>query len=253
MEGRDEYTQPLGQETAAPQTFVGRLKYLGPSVIISATIVGSGEIVLTASLGAAVGFIMFWWVLLSCWSKSILQAELARYIVLSGDTYLRALNRAPGKIAGPRGSFSWPLLLGVVAFIPGLSGLGGILGGAGQALVLLFPQVDPLWAVGGLALLIAALLRTGSYLRLEKVMLAFVFTFTVLTITSALLMQGTPFAMDLDDLKAGFGFEFFHRVCRARARRVWLYRRQRRRNFSVQLLVRRERIPGTHWQVRWFR
>ena len=59
---------------------------------------GSGEIILTASLGAAVGFAMLWWVLFSCWSKSIVQAEVARYIVLSGDTYLRMLNRVITKI-----------------------------------------------------------------------------------------------------------------------------------------------------------
>ena len=102
----DEYTQPTGQAEAPPSTVADTLRYLGPSVIITATIVGSGEIILTASLGAAVGYSMLWWVLFSCWSKSILQAELARYIVLSGDTYLRMLNRIPGKIPGPKQRFS---------------------------------------------------------------------------------------------------------------------------------------------------
>ena len=102
-QSRDQYTQPEGAQLEPPKTLFERVKYLGPSVIISATIVGSGEIVLTAGLGAAVGYIMIWWVLLSCWSKSILQAELARYVVLSGDTYVRALNRIPGKLPGPRG------------------------------------------------------------------------------------------------------------------------------------------------------
>ena len=77
----DHYTHPANATAEPPRTFLDTLKYLGPSVIISATIVGSGEIVLTASLGAAVGYSMLWWVLFSCWSKSILQAELTRYIV----------------------------------------------------------------------------------------------------------------------------------------------------------------------------
>ena len=59
----DEYTQPEGAQEEAPTTFGATIKYLGPSVIISATIVGSGEIILTASLGAAVGYVMLWWVL----------------------------------------------------------------------------------------------------------------------------------------------------------------------------------------------
>ena len=151
----DVYTQPDNAIEDPPQGFRQTLKYLSPSVIISATIVGSGEIVLTASLGAAVGYTMMWWVLLSCWSKSVLQAELARYVVLSGDTYLRALNRAPGKLPGPRGKFSWPIAVGLLAWIPGVTGMGGLIGGAGQAIVLMFPEVNALVAIGVLAILTA--------------------------------------------------------------------------------------------------
>ena len=63
-EPRDDYTQPADAVAEPPATFRQTLKYLGPSVIISATVVGSGEIILTASLGAAVGYSMLWWVLL---------------------------------------------------------------------------------------------------------------------------------------------------------------------------------------------
>ena len=205
---RDGYTQPEDALEEPPKTWVQTLKYLGPSVIISATIVGSGEIILTASLGAAVGYIMMWWVLLSCWSKSILQAELARYVVLSGDTYLRALNRIPGKIPGPRGKFSWPILLGLIAFVPGLTGLGGVVGGAGQAVVLIFPELNHIGAVAILAFLTAMLLGTGSYRRLESVMLLFVMTFTVLTMVSALLMQNTEYATRMEQVASGFEFYF---------------------------------------------
>ncbi len=204
----DPYTQPAHQQVEPPASFWGRLKYLGPSVIISGTIVGSGEIILTAGLGAAVGYTMLWWVLLSCWSKSIVQAELARYIVLSGDTYLRALNRAPGKIPTPRTAIGWPIAVGLVNFIPGITGLGGIIGGAGQALVILVPGIPPLVAVGLLAALTALLLASGGYKRLEMVMLGLVMTFTVLTLVSALSMQTTEFATGLDQLAQGFRFEF---------------------------------------------
>ncbi|MDA1300333.1 MAG: Nramp family divalent metal transporter [Proteobacteria bacterium] len=204
----DEYTQPADAQETPPVGWRATLRYLGPSVIISATIVGSGEIILTASLGAAVGYGMLWWVLFSCWSKSIVQAELARYVVLSGDTYLRALNRIPGKLPGPRGEFSWPLALGLIGFATGLTGLGGLIGGAGQAVVILFPGFDPLIAVAVLAVIAAALLGSGSYRRIETVMLLFVMTFTVITVCSALLMQGTPFATRFDDLVSGFQMEF---------------------------------------------
>ncbi len=204
----DGYTQPDNATEDPPVGWRATLKYLGPSVIISATIVGSGEIILTASLGAAVGYVMLWWVLFSCWSKSILQAELARYIVLSGDTYLRALNRVPGRLPGPRGPFAWPIALGLIGFFTGLTGLGGLIGGAGQAILIFLPDANPLVAVAVLAILAALLLASGSYRRLENVMLLFVMTFTILTVTGALLMQGTAFATEPADILAGFQFEF---------------------------------------------
>jgi hypothetical protein len=49
----DPYTMPEGGTRESPTSFTARLKYLGPSIIISGSIVGSGEIILTSSLGAA--------------------------------------------------------------------------------------------------------------------------------------------------------------------------------------------------------
>jgi Mn2+/Fe2+ NRAMP family transporter len=204
----DVYTQPADAVEAAPDHWRQRLKFLGPGVIISASIVGSGEIILTASLGAAVGFSMLWWVVLSCWSKSIVQASLAKYIVLSGDTYLRALNRIPGKLPGPKGKVSWPVLIGLIAFFPAFTGLGGLIGGAGQALLLLFPDIPDLAAVAGLTAIIAMLLRSGQYQHLEKIMLLLVFMFTLLTITCFVLMQSTVYAVQWRDISQGFEFQF---------------------------------------------
>ena len=77
----DPYTHRAGEERQPPTGFARRLRHLGPGIVISGTIVGSGEILLTSSLGAQAGFLLLWWVLLSCWSKSIVQAELARYTI----------------------------------------------------------------------------------------------------------------------------------------------------------------------------
>ena len=66
---------------------------------------------------------MLWWVLLSCWIKSLIQAELGRYILVSGDTYVRAMNRLPGKIPLGRGLISFPVLIALIAIIPGIMGL----------------------------------------------------------------------------------------------------------------------------------
>ncbi len=185
------------------------MRYLGPGIVVSGSIVGSGEILLTAGLGAAVGFVMLWWVLFSCWVKSLIQAELARYVVTSGDTYLRALNRIPGKLPGPHGPVAWPVWLGLIGFVPGLLGAGGIIGGAGQALGLLLPDfIDGAWATGIAAIAVMLILWSGRYARLEKIMVALVIAFTFATIVSALLMQGTEFRATAADLRSGFNFDF---------------------------------------------
>ena len=199
----DPYTHS-GEAREPPSSVASRFKFLGPSVIVAGSIVGSGEILLTSGLGANAGFVLFWWVLVSCWSKSVVQAEFTRYCITTGDTYMRALNRIPGKIKG----VGWPVWLAVIAFIPGITGLGGIVGGAGQGLSLLFDGLDTRVAAGIVAIVAILVLATGSYKHLERVMLLLVMCFTVTTIYCAGLMQTTEFAMTADDLIAGMSFDF---------------------------------------------
>jgi Mn2+/Fe2+ NRAMP family transporter len=204
----DPYTHGARPIVEPPTTFAGRLRYLGPSVIVSGSIVGSGELLLTSGLGATAGFTLLWWVFLSCWSKSIVQAEVARYVLCSGDTYLRAINRVPGRIRLPRGSVAWPLGLQILAVPSGLMGLGGIIGGSGQAVNLLFPQIDSVTATALLAVVTMAILGSGSYRRLEGALLAMVILFTFTTLLCAALMQTTQFRVGVGDLATGLSFVF---------------------------------------------
>ena len=208
----DPYTIQPGRAKPPPTTLGGRLRSLGPGIVVSGSIVGSGEILLTAGLGAAAGFTLLWWVLFSCWIKSLVQAELARYVITSGDTYLRALNRLPGTLPGPHGPIAWPIWIGLVGIVPAILTSGGIIGGAGQALALIarpwFPEFG-----GGSATVLAAgivmlLLWTGAYGRIEKILLVMVASFSVATIVCALLMQTTEYRATLDDLTAGLTFDF---------------------------------------------
>ena len=84
--------------------------FLGPGFILVGSVVGSGEIILTTTLGSLPGFSMLWFVLLSCWCKNIVQAELARFSVAAGESFLHAFNRLPGKLPAFRGKkASWYL------------------------------------------------------------------------------------------------------------------------------------------------
>ena len=204
----DPYTHIVGEVREPPRMLVGRFRFLGPSVIVAGSIVGSGEILLTSGLGANAGFLLMWWVLVSCWSKSVVQAEITRYCITTGDTYMRALNRLPGKIRSPRGPVGWLVWLALIAFLPGITGLGGIVGGAGQGLSLLFDGLNTHVAPGTVALLAMIILGSGSYRYLERVMFLLVMCFTVTTVLCAGLMQTTEYAMTVDDLVAGFSFSF---------------------------------------------
>ena len=43
-------------ENKAPRTVIDRLRFIGPSAIVTGSVVGSGSIVMTPLLGAAAGF-----------------------------------------------------------------------------------------------------------------------------------------------------------------------------------------------------
>jgi len=77
-------------QQVAPRTTLDRLKFIGPSAIVTGSVVGSGSIVMTPLLGAAAGFNLLWWLLLSIWTKPIIQAEISRYVVVTKKTFSEA-------------------------------------------------------------------------------------------------------------------------------------------------------------------
>ena len=200
---RDPYTQEVGGIKEAPTSFLGRFRYLGPSLIVTGAVIGSGELVLTTSLGAAAGWALLWWLLLSCWCKALVQAELARYTITTGDTYLRAINRLPGHFAG----ISWPIWMGILAYVPGTMGLGGIFGGAGQSLSFLGSlagvEIEGVLCTGIIAIICSIILSTGSYKWLESAMLPLVVGFTLATLTCVVAMQFTEFAVTPSEIISG--------------------------------------------------
>lgn len=204
----DLYARRKEDVLEPPVGFWNTLKFLGPGMILVGSVVGSGEIMMTTSLGARVGFVMLWWMLLSCWGKSIVQAELARYTVSSGETVLHAFNRLPGKLPAVRGKASWFAYLWLFTLIPGHLGGGGIYGGTGQAVHLVFPFLRSEWWTIILAALASVLILSGTYRFLEKLLTFMVVSFTFVTLICAVLLQFTEYAITLADLRAGLRFEF---------------------------------------------
>ena len=68
-----------------PTSFRKKLKFLGPGFILSASIVGSGELIATTTLGARAGFIAFWIIIVSCLVKVAVQLEFGKQAILTGQ------------------------------------------------------------------------------------------------------------------------------------------------------------------------
>ncbi|WP_266368922.1 Nramp family divalent metal transporter [Tellurirhabdus rosea] len=188
---------------AAPLTLTGRLGHLGPGFILSAAIVGSGELIATTALGAKAGFTTFWVILVSCFVKVALQVEFGKNAIYTGRTTMQTLNRLPGRRLG-RAHWSIWLWLSLQGFK--LLQVGGIVGGVALVLHIAFPAVSAgLWAVAS-ALVTSLLIYRGHYGWVEKGSLVMIIAFTGLILVSLFLLQTTPYAITGSQLAEGLTF-----------------------------------------------
>ena len=187
-----------------PATLWGALRSIGPSLILTANIVGSGELIMTTALGAQAGFVALWVILVSCAVKVVVQLEFGKHAIGSGETSLEAFNRLPG----PRWrGASWTLFVWFAVKLIQLVQYGGIVGAVALSLNLAFPAVATnLWAwICGLAA--SLLVWRGRYRFIETTAVALTATFTFVTLTCAGLLQWTPYAIRPADIAAGLAFE----------------------------------------------
>ena len=190
----------------APVTFTGRLRHLGPGIVVAGSVIGSGELVLTSTLGAVVGFSLLWFLLIACWSKTIVQSELARICILNKSTFLNLFNRLPGKVPGYRKQVSWLVWYFFLSAFVTMFAAGGILGGATEAVHLIFPDWSYTGIAIGLTVLTAAILGSGSYKILEKLLLVMVSVFTAITVYCSISLQLSDAAVPLSQVLAAQSF-----------------------------------------------
>jgi manganese transport protein len=198
----DPYALRPGDVEEPPTTLLRAVARLGPGMVLAAAIVGSGELIATTTLGAQAGYAALWVVLLSCAVKPVVQAELGRFTVATGETGLEALDHMPG----PRLGASWLLWAWAATVFLSLLQVGGMYGGLAQVMNLLVPAVPvPAWAFVFLVLTLALLLG-GGYERIERLALVKVALFTLLTVFAALVLtrQGEHFSWD----RVSEGFRF---------------------------------------------
>jgi Mn2+/Fe2+ NRAMP family transporter len=185
------------------------LKYLGPGLILSASIVGSGELIATTTMGAKAGFALLWMVIFSCAVKVAVQMEFARWTIATGAPALSGFNRVPPVF----GRIGWVNVLFLLLVLSKALQIGGIVGGTAVAFSILLPiggeglaaMSVTIWhvlvIVGSIALL-----YSNSYWLVERGAFYLVAIFSIVTITIAFGLPFTPWSYGLADIFGGLTF-----------------------------------------------
>ena len=186
----------------APTTFNGIRKQLGPGLIISANIVGSGELIVTTKLGADVGFIMLWFIILGCLIKVFVQLELGRYAISKRKTTLEALNTVPG----PKLVVSWLVWIWTLMYAAIFFQLSGMVGGLAQVFNLAGSDLSHTV----LAILItgscAILLYVGRYKFIQNFSSIMIASFTVFTVFAVFSLYWTQYGVTGSQIAEGLSF-----------------------------------------------
>ncbi len=199
---KDPYEFDAADVSAPPTGLLPSLKRIGPGMILAASIVGSGELIATTTLGAEVGYVALWVILLSCFIKPAVQAELGRYTIATGKTGLGGFNEVPG----PKWRVSWVVWLWLCMIAMTRFQIGAMFGGVAQVMTLIFPAVPiNAWVVVLLAITLALLLG-GGYERIERLATLKVALFSMLTLLCALLLMQRPEYFSWGQLREGLKF-----------------------------------------------
>ncbi|MCI0357982.1 MAG: Nramp family divalent metal transporter [Planctomycetaceae bacterium] len=221
----DPYALTTGAIADPPVSLWQALRKIGPGIVLAGSIVGSGELILTTSLGAEWGFVFLWLILFSCVIKVFVQIELGRYAISSGQPTLTALDSLPGPRLGAHWLVWWWFGMLLVTVFQ----LGAMVGSVGQALNMAFPAVSsaiasglaaissPLgaavaqrpehpWAVLT-ALAAVLLLLSGGYKRLEWITTILVAGVTLVTVICVGMLAGTDFPVRASDIADGFSLK----------------------------------------------
>lgn len=178
------------------------LRRIGPGLVLSASVVGSGELIATTTLGAQVGYTLLWLVIASCLVKAAVQLVLGRHAILTGETTLVAFARLPG----PRPIVHWSAWIWLVASFSFAFGLCAMYIGVAQVIHALVPAVGVTAWVFLLLGLTLVLLIGGGYGRIEKIAIVKVSLFTMLTLLAGLLLFSIPEYLDVRQLTEGLTF-----------------------------------------------
>ena len=200
---KDPYAYHTEDVAEPPTQFGAILKRIGPGMILAASIVGSGELIATTTLGAEVGYLALWIIIISCFLKPAIQSEMGRFTIATGKTGLASFNLVPG----PRMGVSWVVWMWAVMVLVTMFQIGAMFAGVAQVLNSIMPEV----AVSAWVLVLLAftlwLLLGGGYDRIEHLATIKVGLFTMLTLLCAMMLTSKPQYFSVAQLMEGFKFQ----------------------------------------------
>ena len=199
---RDPYLLTGAEIKEPPKGFWASLKFLGPGMILSASVVGSGELIATTILGAEAGFVTLWVILVSCLVKVVLQLEFGKHAISTGEPVMVSLDKLPG----PRFKVSWAIWGWLAIYVVKFIQEGGVLGGVVLALKAAFPALGNLWWALIVAVAVSLLVFRGYYVFIQGAAVIMTGLFTLLTLTCVVLIQFTPYAFSWSDVASGLSF-----------------------------------------------
>lgn len=186
----------------APTRLLSTLRFVGPGLILTAGIVGTGELVLTPRVAAEHGFSLLWLIVLGCMVKVFVQIEFGRQAVAKGVTTLQALDSLPG----PRARASWIMWIWLPVYVATISVIGGILGGTAEVMRMAGVNLPVPVLIIGLGGVCSVLIGLGRYAFIEIACTVMVAVFILATGIALVLLQGTPFRITGANLVEGFSF-----------------------------------------------
>jgi len=210
----DPYRLDSSKIQEPPTGLLASFKYLGPGFILSASIVGSGELIATTIMGAKAGFVLLWFIIFSCIVKVAVQLEFGKHAISTGETTMAALNSLPG----PRmGKANWSIWLWLILMLTKTCQLGGIIGGVVLGSEQLFPWLGTANLIQNesvtipvrylttllIGVSVSILVYRGYYLLLEKASLIMIGLFTMMTLLSLIMLQTTEMAVTGAELSSG--------------------------------------------------
>ncbi|UCC31669.1 MAG: Nramp family divalent metal transporter [Phycisphaerales bacterium] len=209
----DASYHPAVMPREAPQRTWKVLFWIGPGIVTTASVIGSGELIAVPVLGAKVGFAALWLIVISCLVKAVLQDQLGRAAIATGHPTLTLIDMLP---VG-RWRVNWLVWAWFGVYVAVTFQLGGIVAALAQGLSLLMPQLTTIgWTVVAVAVGVLLFVkwprgmilnRLGRYPFLEYASKVLVLSLTVTGIASFVFLQGSPNAIALGDLKRGLLFD----------------------------------------------